>query len=176
MGYTVFDTFDLLQFNYGVTGAEISKKADIPYQWIATSKETNKLSNNLQKAIGKVYGDDWNSLENLRLYQKRLNKVGLVDGKRIKKLRAQREITRKQAAIDLKTSDDRISRIERNEVVLSSWVEYLRFKEYYQDDLLLRDETTEVKKRKRAKEVITFRNIATRGSKVSWQMIKKVRA
>lgn len=176
MGYTVFDTFDLLQFNYGVTGAEISKQADIPYQWITTSKETNKLSNNLQKAIGKVYGDDWNSLEKLRLYQKRLNKVGLVDGKRIKKLRAQREITRKQAAIDLKTSDDRISRIERNEVVLSSWVEYLRFKDYYQDDLLLRDETTGVKKRKRAKEAITFRNIATRGSKVSWQMIKKARA
>lgn len=176
MGYTVFDTFDLLQFNYGVTGADISKQAGVPYQWIATSKESNKLSNNLQKEIAKVYGDDWNSLENLRLYQKRLNTVGLVDGNRIKKLRAQREITRKQAAIDLKTSDDRISRIERNEVVLSSWVEYLRFKEYYQDDLLIQDETTEAKKRKRAKEVITFRNIATRGSKVSWQMIKKVRA
>lgn len=131
MGYTVFDTFDLLQFNYGVTGADISKQADIPYQWIATSKETNKLSKNLQKAIGKVYGDDWNSLEKLRLYQKRLNKVGLV--------------------------------------------EYLRFKDYYKDDLLIRDENAEIKKRKRAKEVITFKNIATRDSKVSWQMIKKVR-
>ena len=176
MGYAVFDTFDLLQFNYGVTGADISKQADIPYQWIATSKETNKLSKNLQKAIGKVYGEDWNSLEKLRLYQKRLNKVGLVDGKRIRNLRTKHGITRKQAAVDLKTSDDRISRIERNEVTLSSWVEYLRFKEYYQDDLLIRDEKMEVKKRKRAKEVITFKNIATRDSKVSWQMIKKVRA
>jgi len=174
MGYTAADMLNLLTFNYEVPIREISRRTDTPYSWFIYAKQSGSIANNLNRRIAEMFGDDWNSLENLHLYQKRKNIVAKIDGNKIKEIRYKKGLRLIDISNKLKTSPDRLSKIEQGEMGLRSYPEYLRFTEYFGDDLLPESEEKPSKTHSKPKEYITFTNIAKRNSKLSWEFGKKV--
>ena len=170
MGYTVADMFNLLTFNYEVSIREISRRTDMPYSWLIYAKQSGSIANNLNRRIAEMFGDDWNSLENLHLYQKRKNIVAKIDGNKIKEIRYKKGLRLIDISNKLKTSPDRLSKIEQGEMGLRSYPEYLRFTEYFGDDLLPESEEKPSKTHSKPKEYITFTNVGGH-----WEMGKLVK-
>lgn len=172
MGYTVADMFNLLTFNYEVSIREIARQTGAPYSWFVYAKQSGSIANNLNRRIAEMFGEDWNSIENLHLYQKRRNIVAKIDGNKIKEIRYKKNLRLIDISIKLKTSPDRLSKIERGEMSLRSYPEYLRFKTYFKDDLLKKEEAERLQGK--PKEYFTFKNIAKRNGTRSWEFGKKV--
>ena len=170
MGYTAADMLNLLTFNYEVSIREISRRTDTPYSWFIYAKQSGSIANNLNRRIAEMFGDDWNSLENLHSYQNRKNIVAKIDGNKIKEIRYNKGLRLIDISNKLKTSPDRLSKIEQGEMGLRSYPEYLRFTEYFGDDLLPESEEKPSKIHSKPKEFITFKNVGGR-----WEMGKRVK-
>ena len=170
MGYTVADMFNLFQFSEGLTGREVCRQTDMKTAQMQFAKAEDVLTKKTNELMVKRFGEDWNSIENLRKYQEKKNIVKNFDGGRMKELRVKKDITIKEYAKQLGIGHERLSGIESGKTKPFNWKEYLKFKEFYKDDLL---KESVIKKRNAkvvTKEFITFKNVGGR-----WEMGKLVK-
>ena len=176
MGYTVADMFNLFQFSEGYSGTEICQLAGIKIPTMHFAKANDVLTKKTNEQMVRCFGENWNSIENLRKYQEKKNIVDNdFDGGRMKELRVKKDITIKEYAKQLGIGHERLSSIESGKTKPFNWKEYVKFKKFYKDELL---KESVIKKRNAkivTKETITFKNVATRGSKLSWEMGKRVK-
>ena len=176
MGYTVADMFNLFQFNEGLNGVEVCRETGIKRPQMQFAKAEDVLTKKTNELMVRRFGENWNSIENLRKYQKNKNIVDNdFDGGRMKELRVIKDITIKEYAKQLGIGHERLSSIERGVTKPFHWKEYLKFKKFYKDDLLKESAIKKKNTKVVTKETITFKNVATRGSKLSWEMGKRVK-
>ena len=176
MGYTVADMFNLFQFNEGLNGVEVCRETGIKRPQMQFAKAEDVLTKKTNELMVRRFGENWNSIENLRKYQKNKNIVDNdFDGGRMKELRVRKDITVKEYAKQLGIGHERLSSIERGVTKPFHWKEYLKFKKFYKDDLLKESAIKKKNTKVVTKETITFKNVATRGSKLSWEMGKRVK-
>ena len=170
MGYTVADMFNLFQFSEGLTGVEVCRRTGIKPTQMHFAKAEDVLTKKTNELMVKQFGENWNSIENLRKYQEKKNIVKDFDGERMKELRVKKDITIKEYAKQLGIGHERLSSIESGVTKPFNWKEYLKFKEFYKDDLLKESAIKKKDAKVITKEYITFKNVGGR-----WEMGKRVR-
>ena len=75
MGYTVAEMFNLFQFNEGLNGIEVCRQTGIKSTQIHFAKSEDVLTKKTNELMVKQFGENWNSVENLRKYQEKKNIV-----------------------------------------------------------------------------------------------------
>ena len=171
MGYTVADMFNLFQFSEGLTGLEICRQTGIKPSQMKFSKANDVLTKKTNQLMVKQFGENWNSIENLRKYQEKKNIVKDFDCDRMKELRLRRGGAIKEYSKILGIGHNRLVNIESGISILNNWKEYLKLKKFYKDDLLIKESAVKKKNTKTiTKEFITFKNVGGR-----WEMGKLVK-
>lgn len=170
MGYTVADMFNLFQFSEGLTGSDVCRKTGIKRPQMQFAKAEDVLTKKTNELMVKQFGENWNSIENLRKYQEKKNIVKDFDGERMKEIRIRKGGTILVYSEMLGIGNDRLSNIEKGISKPLNWKEYLKLKAFYKGDLL---KESAIKKRNAKvikKEFITFKNVGGR-----WEMGKLVK-
>ena len=126
MGYTVADMFNLFQFSEGLTGLEICRQTGIKPPRMKFSKGNDVLTNKTNELMVRRFGEDWNSIKNLRNYQEKKDIVKDFDGERMKKLRIRRGGTIKEYSKLLGIAHQRLVSIESGVSKPLNWKEYLK--------------------------------------------------
>lgn len=171
MGYTVADMFNLFQFSEGLNGVEVCNQTGIKRPQMQFAKAEDVLTKKTNELMVRRFGENWNSIENLRKYQEKKNVVDNdFDGGRMKALRVKKDITIKEYAKQLGIGHERLSGIESGKTKPFNWKEYLKFKEFYKDDLLKESAKKEKDEKVVTKEFITFKNVGGH-----WEMGKRVK-
>ena len=163
----------LLQFDTGISYREMARQADIPLTQINSVRYNDVITKKTHKAISSVFGDDWDDIEKVRLYQKRYNQVMNLDYKRLKSLRVKKGLTLGKAAIIFKMSYKTVEQLENGERTFKHYPQYQEFVSFYGNDLL----KPKQRKTKETKPVhyMTFKNIAKRGGKICWETGTKIK-
>ena len=171
MGYTVADMFNLFQFSEGLTGLEVCRQTGIKRTQMQFAKAEDVLTKKTNELMVKRFGENWNSIENLRKYQEKKNIVtNDFDSERMKELRLRKDKTIKEYANQLGIGHERLSGIESGKTKPFNWNEYVKFKKFYKDDLLKANSAKKKKPKVIKKEFITFKNVGGR-----WEMGKLVK-
>lgn len=170
MGYTVADMFNLFQFNEGLNGLEVCRQTGIKSTQIHFAKSEDVLTKKTNELMVRRFGENWNSVENLRKYQEKKNIVKDFDGERMKELRVKKDVTIKEYAKKLGIGHERLSSIESGKTKPFHWKEYVKFKKFYKDDLLKESAIKKKNAKVITKEFITFKNVGGR-----WEMGKRVK-
>ena len=170
MGYTVADMFNLFQFSEGLTGMEVCRQTGMKVAQMQFAKAEDVLTKKTNELMVRKFGDDWNSIENLRKYQEKKNIVKDFDCERMKELRFRRGGTIKEYSKVLGIGHNRLVSIESGDSIFNNWKEYLKFKAFYKDDLLKESAVKKKNAKVITKEYITFKNVGGR-----WEMGKRVR-
>lgn len=163
----------LLQFDTGFSYREIARQANIPLTQINSIRYNDVITKKTHKAIATVFGDDWDDIEKVRCYQKRYNQVMNLDYKRLKSLRVKKGLTLGKAAVIFKMHYKTVEQLEKGERTFNHYPQYQEFASFYGNDLLKPIQ----RKSKETKPVhyMTFKNIATRDSKLCWQTGNKIK-
>ena len=91
MGYTVADMFNLFQFSEGLTGTEVCRITGMKPAQMQFAKAEDVLTKKTNGLMVKRFGENWNSIENLRKYQEKKNIViNDFDSERMKELRTKK--------------------------------------------------------------------------------------
>ena len=170
MGYTVADMFNLFQFSEGLTGSDVCRKTGIKRPQMQFAKTNDILTKKTNELMVRQFGENWNSIENLRKYQEKKNIVNDFDGERMKEIRIRKGGTILVYSEMLGIGNDRLSNLEKGISKPLNWKEYLKLKALYKGDLL---KESAVKKRNAKvikKEFITFKNVGGR-----WEMGKLIK-
>ena len=175
MGYTVADMFNLFQFSEGLTGSDVCRQTGIKRPQMQFAKAEDVLTKKTNELMVRQFGENWNSIENLRKYQEKKNIVKDFDGERMKEIRIRKGGTILEYSKMLGIGKYCFSNIESGISKPLNWKEYLKFKKFYKDDLLKESAVKKKNAKVITKETITFKNIATRGSKLSWEMGKRIK-
>ena len=171
MGYTVADMFNLFQFSEGLTGTEVCRVTGMKPAQMQFAKAEDVLTKKTNELMVKRFGENWNSIENLRKYQEKKNIVKDFDCDRMKELRLRRGGTIKEYSKILGIGHNRLVNIESGISILNNWKEYLKLTAFYKDDLLIKESAVKKKNTKTiAKEFITFKNVGGR-----WEMGKLIK-
>ena len=171
MGYTVADMFNLFQLSEGLTGMDICRETGMKPAQMQFAKAEDVLTKKTNELMVKRFGENWNSIENLRKYQEKKNIVKDFDCDRMKELRLRRGGTIKEYSKVLGIGHNRLVNIESGISTLNNWKEYLKLKAFYKDDLLIKESAIKKKNAKyTTKEFITFKNVGG-----SWEMGKLIK-
>ena len=171
MGYTVADMFNLFQFNEGLNGLEVCRQTGMKPTQMQFAKAENVLTKKTNEQMVRRFGEGWNSIENLRRYQEKKNIIlNNFDGERMKELRQREDGTIKDYANALGIGHTRLSSMESGVSTFNSWGEYLKFKNFYKDDLLKESAKKEKDEKVVTKEFITFKNVGGH-----WEMGKLIK-
>ena len=171
MGYTVADMFNLFQFSEGLSGIEVCRQTGITTPQMQFAKAEDVLTKKTNELMVRQFGENWNSIENLRKYQEKKNIVtNDFDGGRMKEIRLRKNETIKEYSKQLGIGHERLSSIESGISKPSNWKEYLKFKHFYKDDLLKESALKKKDAKVTTKEFITFKNIGGH-----WEMGKLVK-
>ena len=171
MGYTVADMFNLFQFSEGLTGTEVCRITGMKPAQMQFAKAEDVLTKKTNQLMVKQFGENWNSVENLRKYQEKKNIIiNGFDSERMKELRTKKDGKILEYSKMLGIGKDRFSNIESGISKPLNWKEYLKFKKFYKDDLLKANSAKKKKPKVITKEFITFKNIGGR-----WEMGKRVK-
>ena len=170
MGYTVADMFNLFQFSEGLTGSDVCRLTGIKRPQMQFAKAEDVLTKKTNELMVRQFGENWNSIENLRKYQEKKNIVNDFDSERMKELRTKKDGKILEYSKMLGIGKDRFSNIESGISKPLNWKEYLKFKKFYKDDLLKANSAKKKKPKVIKKEFITFKNVGGR-----WEMGKLVK-
>ena len=173
MSYSATTIIELLQFNYGVQSTELARLAGVKVTQIESAKQHNVITKKTHEAIASVYGDDWSDIEKVRLYQKRYNIVMDLDYRRMIQLRIKKGLTRKRVVSLMRMNDKAYEKMENGERTFRNYPEYLKFVKFYNNDLV--KPTNRNKKGNKPVHYMTFKNIATRDSKLCWKTGTKIK-
>ena len=163
----------LLQFDSGMSYREIARKANIPLTQINSVRYNDVITKKTHEAISTVFGDDWDDIENVRMYQKRYNQVMNLDYKRLKALRLKKGLTLGKAAVIFKMHYKTVEQLEKGERTFNNYPQYQEFASFYENDLF----KPKQRKTKDSKPVhyMTFKNIAKRGGGLCWETGTKIK-
>ena len=163
----------LLQFDTGLSYREIARQANIPLTQINSIRYNDVITKKTHSAIATVFGDDWDDIEKVRIYQKRYNQVMNLDYKRLKSLRVKKGLTLGKAAVIFKMHYKTLEQLENGERSFKHYPQYQEFASFYENDLLKPIQ----RKAKDTKPVhyMTFKNIAKRGGKLCWETGTKIK-
>ena len=171
MGYTAADMFNLFQFSEGLTGLEVCRQTGIKRAQMQFAKAEDVLTKKTNELMVRRFGENWNSIENLRKYQEKKNIVtNDFDGGRMKELRVKKDITIKEYAKQLGIGHERLSSIESGKTKPFNWKEYVKFKKFYKDELLKESAVKKKNAKVITKEFITFKNVGGH-----WEMGKLIK-
>lgn len=170
MGYTVADMFNLFQFSEGLNGLEVCRQTGIKRTQMQFAKAEDVLTKKTNELMVRQFGENWNSIENLRKYQEKKNIVKDFDGGRMKELRMRRGGTILVCSEMLGIGNDRLSNIEKGISKPLNWKEYLKLKALYKGDLLKESAVKKKNAKVIKKEYITFKNVGGH-----WKMGKLVK-
>lgn len=170
MGYTVADMFNLFQFSEGLTGSDVCRLTGIKRPQMQFAKTEDVLTKKTNELMVRQFGENWNSVKNLRKYQEKKNIVKDFDGGRMKEIRLRKNETIKEFAKQLGIGHERLSNIESGVSKPFNWKEYVKFKKFYNDDLLKESAVKKKNAKVVTKEFITFKNVGGR-----WEMGKLVK-
>lgn len=170
MGYTVADMFNLFQFNEGLNGLEVCRQTGIKRTQMQFAKAEDVLTKKTNELMVRRFGENWNSVENLRKYQEKKNIVKDFDGERMKEIRIRKGGTILVYSEILGIGNDRLSNIEKGISKPLNWKEYLKIKAFYKGDLLKESAVKKKKAKVITKEFITFKNVGGR-----WEMGKLIK-
>ena len=171
MGYTVADMFNLFQFNEGLNGLEVCRQTGIKRTQMQFAKAEDVLTKKTNELMVRRFGENWNSIENLRKYQEKNNIVtNDFDGGRMKEIRLRKNETIKEFAKQLGIGHERLSGIESGITKPFNWKEYVKFKKFYKDELLKESAVKKKNAKVITKEFITFKNVGGH-----WEMGKLVK-
>ena len=163
----------LLQFDTGVSYREMGKQANIPLTQINSVRYNDVITKKTHEAISSVFGEDWDDIVNVRIYQNRYNQVMNLDYIRLKQLRVKKGLTLGKAAAIFKMNYKTLEQLENGERTFKHYPQYQEFASFYGNDLL----KPKQRKTKETKPVhyMTFKNIAKRGSKICWETGTKIK-
>ena len=171
MGYTVADMFNLFQFSEGLNGMEVCRRTGIKPTQMQFAKAEDVLTKKTNQLMVKQFGENWNSVENLRKYQEKKNIIiNGFDSERMKELRTKKDGKILEYSKMLGIGKDRFSNIESGISKPINWKEYLNFKKFYKDDLLKESAVKKKNTKVITKEFITFKNVGGR-----WEMGKRIK-
>lgn len=174
MVYTVADMFNLFQFSEGLSGLELCRQAGMKPPQMQFSKSNDVLTKKTNEIMVRRFGEEWNSIESLRKYQKKKNIVNNFDGERMKELRVIKGGSIKGYSEELGIGHNRLASMEKGESKPLHWKEYLKFKEFYKDDLLKESAVKKKNTKVATKEFITFKNVGGHwkmGKRVKWEAV-----
>ena len=171
MGYTVADMFNLFQFSEGLTGTEVCRITGMKPAQMQFAKAEDVLTKKTNELMVKRFGENWNSIENLRKYQEKKNIIiNDFDSERMKELRTKKDGKILEYSKMLGIGKDRFSNIESGISKPLNWKEYLKFKKFYKDDLLKESARKKKEAKVITKEFITFKNVGGR-----WEMGRRIK-
>ena len=170
MGYTVADMFNLFQFSESLTGSEVCRQTGIKRPQMQFAKAEDVLTKKTNELMVRQFGENWNSIENLRKYQEKKNIVKDFDGERMKEIRIRKGGTILVYSEMLGIGNDRLSNLEKGISKPLNWKEYLKLKALYKGDLLKESAVKKKNTKVITKEFITIKNVGGR-----WEMGKLVK-
>ena len=163
----------LLQFDTGFSYREIARQSNIPLTQINSIRYNNVITKKTHESIATAFGDDWDDIEKVRIYQKRYNQVMNLDYKRLKSLREKKGLTLGKAAVIFRMHYKTVAQLENGERTFNHYPQYQEFASFYENDLF----KPKQRKKKDSKPVhyMTFKNIAKRGGKICWETGTKIK-
>ena len=170
MGYTVADMFNLFQFSEGLTGSDVCRETGIKRPQMQFAKTNDILTKKTNELMVRRFGENWNSIENLRKYQEKKNIVKDFDGEHMKEIRIRKGGTILVYSELLGIGNDRLSNLEKGISKPLNWKEYLKLKAFYKGDLLKANSAKKKKPKVIKKEFITFKNVGGH-----WEMGKRIK-
>ena len=168
MSYTVADMFNLFQFAKGYSGLAICRVTKINPRTMDMARSEDALTKKVKEKMISQFGEDWNSAQNLRDYQRKKNIADNIDHERLSRLRQEQKYSLKTLGSIIGVGAARLARIESGTGSFNNWQEYTACTKVLGDDLLPTSKN-KVKTETIRKEFITFKNVGGH-----WEMGKRI--
>ena len=136
MSFSTETIIYLLQFDTGFSYREIARQSNIPLTQINSIRYNNVITKKTHESIATAFGDDWDDIEKVRIYQKRYNQVMNLDYKRLKSLREKKGLTLGKAAVIFRMHYKTVAQLENGERTFKHYPQYQEFASFYENDLL----------------------------------------
>lgn len=171
------DLYKLLSFEFDMTQTKMREACEVTAFLWQKDEDIKDMLPKIDKGLAKLFGADYRSPENIRKYERHRDIASDIDPNIIAKYRIEKGYSISKLASLADIPYETVRKIENSISEISSWRQYQNLAAIIGNDLLKADSKYKERKdknRKPKKRSITFKNIATRGSKLSWEMGHKV--
>lgn len=171
------DLYKLLSFEFDMTQTKMRETCGVtPFLW-NRDEDVKDMLPKIDKGLAQLFGVDYRSPENIRKYERHRGIADDIDPNIIAQYRIDNGYSISKLARLAGIPYETVRKIENSISEISSWRQYQNLAAIIGNDLLKADSKYKDRKdknRKPKKRTITFKNIAKRGSKLSWEMGHKV--
>lgn len=171
------DLYRLLSFEYDITQTKMREACEVTAFLWNRDEDVKDMLPKIDKGLAQLFGHDYRSPENIRKYERHRGIADDIDPSIITKYRIENGYSISKLARLADIPYETIRKIENSISEISSWRQYQNLATIIGNDLLKADSKYKERKnknRKPKKRTITFKNIATRGSKLSWEIGHRV--
>lgn len=171
------DLYRLLSFEFDIPQITMRKACDVSTFIWDKDVDVSEMMPKIDVGLAKLFGSNYRSKENIKRYERHKGIANDVDPKKLVQLRLRKKYSISKLAKETEVSYSIIKNLENSEVKIQNWRVYKNLSLILEDDLLKADSKYKERKdknRKPKKRSITFKNIATRDNKLSWEMGHKV--
>ena len=171
------DLYKLLSFEFDMTQTKMREDCEVRMFLWHKDEDIKDMLPKIDKGLAQLFGHDYRSPENIRKYERHRGIANDVGPKKLVQLRLRKRYSISKLAKETEVSYSIIKNLENSEVKIQNWRVYKNLSLILEDDLLKADSKYKERKdknRKPKKRSITFKNIATRGSKLSWEIGHRV--
>ena len=171
------DLYKLLSFEFDMTQTKMRETCGVtPFLW-NRDEDVKDMLPKIDRGLAQLFGADYRSPENIRKYERHRGIARDIDPNIIAQYRIENGYSISKLARLSDIPYETIRKIESSISEISSWRQYQNLAAIVGNDLLKADSKYKERKdknRKPKKRSVTFKNIATRGSKLSWEMGHRV--
>ena len=170
------ELYRLLSFEFGITQVRMREHCGATVSLGLRDSPIDDIAPRIDEGLSDLFGKDYKEIRNIKMYQRHQKTVDDVNPKAVTYAREKMHLNMRELGdiTGLRASD--VSKIESGARNIPNWPNYQRLKKVLRNDLLWSSSRfkPKPKKGKKVKQFMTFKNIATRGSKLSWEMGHKV--
>lgn len=171
------DLYKLLSFEFDMTQTKMREACDVRMFLWHKDEDIKDMLPKIDKGLAQLFGHDYRSPENIRKYERHRDIARDIDPDIIAQYQIDNGYSISKLASLADIPYETVRKIENSISVISSWRQYQNLAAIIGNDLLKADSKYKERKdknRKPKKRSITFKNIATRGSKLSWEIGHRV--
>lgn len=170
------DLYKLLSFEFDITQVSMREHCGATVSLWQRDSPIDEIAPRIDEGLAELFDKDYKEIRNIKMYQRHQKTVDDVNPKAVTHAREKMHLNMRELAdiTGLRASD--ISKIESGTRSIPNWESYQRLKKVLRNDLLWSSSRfkTKPKKGKKVKQFMTFKNIATRGSKVCWETGRRI--
>ena len=170
------ELYRLLSFEFGITQVSMREHCGATVSLWLRDSPIDDIAPRIDEGLTDLFGKDYKEIRNIKMYQRHQKTVDDVNPKAVTNAREDVHLNMRELADITGLRADDISKIESGARSIPNWKNYQRLKKVLRNDLLRSSSRFKAKpkKGKKTKQFMTFKNIATRGSKVCLETGRRI--